>query len=44
MELKNALKQENILLDVEASDWVEAVTKAGQLMGRLGLVWFFPHI
>jgi len=38
MELKNALKQENILLDVEASDWVEAVRKAGQLMVQLGLV------
>jgi mannitol/fructose-specific phosphotransferase system IIA component (Ntr-type) len=38
MELKNALKQENILLDVDASDWVEAVRKAGQLMVQLGLV------
>lgn len=38
MELRNALKQENILLDVEASDWVEAVRKAGQLMVQLGLV------
>jgi PTS system ascorbate-specific IIA component len=38
MELKHALRQENILLDVEASDWVDAVRKAGQLMVRLGLV------
>jgi PTS system ascorbate-specific IIA component len=38
MELKCALRQENILLDAEASDWVEAVQKAGQLMVELGLV------
>ena len=38
MELKNALKEENIQLDVEASDWVEAVRKAGELMVKLGLV------
>lgn len=38
MELKDALRKENILLDAEASDWVEAVRKAGQLMVHLGLV------
>jgi len=38
MELKNALKSENIIFDVEVSDWVEAVREAGELMVRLGLV------
>jgi len=39
MELKEALELENIALDVEASDWQEAVRKAGRLMSQLGLVY-----
>ncbi len=39
IDLKSALGQDNILLDAEASDWVEAVKKAGQLMVQSGLVF-----
>ncbi len=38
MKLSDALKEDNILLDVETEDWQEAIRKAGELMVKLDLI------